>query len=190
MANTPRVAIVTGAGSGIGRAVAVALSQQGYAVAAAGRRRDALEATVAMAGSGDMLAVACDVTDQASVRKLFAQTKAAFGRLDVVRQCWHRNAAYADGRYSTRSMEARCRHQSHRRLSVHAGSHPHDEGAKSAGGRIINNGSISAHAPDPFRALYVDEARDNGSHQIHSPGRTAFRYRLRTDRHRQCGDPT
>src|SRR5580693_5211308 len=156
MAKAPRVAIVTGAGSGIGRAVAVALSQEGYAVAAAGRRKDALDATVAMAGPGNMLAVVCDVTDQVSVRALFAQTKAGFGRLDVLfnnagtgtppmpmedipLEQWKRvvdtnlTGAFQCTQEAIRMMKA----QSPR------------------GGRIINNGSISAHVPRPYSAPYT-----------------------------------
>jgi NAD(P)-dependent dehydrogenase (short-subunit alcohol dehydrogenase family) len=156
MAKTPRVAIVTGAGSGIGRAVAVALSREGYVVAAAGRRRDALDATVAMAGPGKIRAIACDVRDQASVRALFAQTKEAFGRLDVMfnnagtgtppmpmedipLEQWKRvvdtnvTGAFLCTQEAIRMMKA----QSPR------------------GGRIINNGSISAHVPRPYSAPYT-----------------------------------
>ncbi|MGD0866238.1 MAG: SDR family oxidoreductase [Rhizomicrobium sp.] len=156
MSETGRTAIVTGAGSGIGRAVALALSREGYCVAVAGRRKDALDATVAMAGSGSMLAVACDVANQASVRDLFAQTKAAFGRLDLLfnnagtgtppmpmedltLEQWKRvvdtnlTGAFLCTQEAIRMMKA----QSPR------------------GGRIINNGSISAHAPRPYSAPYT-----------------------------------
>jgi NAD(P)-dependent dehydrogenase (short-subunit alcohol dehydrogenase family) len=156
MSETGRTAIVTGAGSGIGRAVALALSREGYRVAVAGRRKDALDATVAMAGSGSMLAVACDVANQASVRDLFAQTKAAFGRLDLLfnnagtgappmpmedltLEQWKRvvdtnlTGAFLCTQEAIRMMKA----QSPR------------------GGRIINNGSISAHAPRPYSAPYT-----------------------------------
>src|SRR4051812_3307397 len=79
-------AIVTGGGSGIGRAVALALSQAGYAVAVAGRRRAALETTVdeAISRGGKAIAVPADVTEPASVRALFAATANAFGRLDLL----------------------------------------------------------------------------------------------------------
>ncbi len=156
MSKAPRVAIVTGAGSGIGRAVAVALSHEGFAVVAAGRRRNALDAAVAMAGPGDTLAIACDVTDQASVRALFAQTKETFGRLDVLfnnagtgtppmpmedipLEQWKRvvdtnlTGSFLCTQEAVRMMKA----QSPR------------------GGRIINNGSISAHVPRPYSAPYT-----------------------------------
>ncbi len=156
MTEVARVAIVTGAGSGIGRAVAIALSHEGYSVVAAGRRKDTLDATVAMAGTGRMLAIACDVTDQASVRAMFAATKAAFGRLDVLFnnagtgtppmpmediaiEQWRRvvdtnlTGAFLCTQEAIRMMKA----QSPR------------------GGRIINNGSISAHVPRPYSAPYT-----------------------------------
>ena len=80
------VAIVTGAGSGIGRASALALLNAGYGVTIAGRRADALEETVQQAGDAAdrMIAVPTDVCDEASVKNLFDQTVAKFGRLDVV----------------------------------------------------------------------------------------------------------
>jgi len=156
MTKTARVAIVTGAGSGIGRAVALALSHEGYSVTVAGRRKNALDATVAMAGRGAMLAIACDVADQASVRALFAQTKSAYGRLDVLFnnagtgtppmpmedipiEQWERvvdtnlTGAFLCTQEAIRLMKA----QSPR------------------GGRIINNGSISAHVPRPCSAPYT-----------------------------------
>ncbi|HEY2186929.1 MAG TPA: SDR family NAD(P)-dependent oxidoreductase, partial [Caldimonas sp.] len=81
-----KVAIVTGAGSGIGRAAALALLKAGYHVALAGRRKDALDATRAAAGdaAARALAVPTDATDPAAVKALFAATKGAFGRLDVL----------------------------------------------------------------------------------------------------------
>src|SRR5436853_5182408 len=80
-----KVAIVTGAGSGVGRAVALALVGAGYSVVLAGRRREPLTATAEAAGSeGQTLVVPTDVTDPSSVRTLFARTKAAFGRLDLL----------------------------------------------------------------------------------------------------------
>ena len=85
MNETHRTAVVTGAGSGIGRAVALALLAEGYAVALAGRRRDALEQTRnASADRERALAVPTDVTDPASVADLFAAVRKRFGRLDVL----------------------------------------------------------------------------------------------------------
>ena len=86
MSTPPKVAIVTGAGTGIGRAVAIGLLQDGYAVVLAGRRADLLEQTVRDAGpqAAHALAVPTDVSDPAAVRALFAATSDRFGRLDVL----------------------------------------------------------------------------------------------------------
>src|SRR5262245_49181357 len=80
-----KVAIVTGAGSGIGRASAIALLRDGWSVTVAGRRTDALEATVKLAPTGSrVLSVPTDVTNEDSVRALFEQTIAKFGRVDLL----------------------------------------------------------------------------------------------------------
>src|SRR5947208_16177613 len=85
MASGNKVAIVTGAGSGIGKAVSLALLQDGYRVALAGRRKEALEQAVAEAAAGTRaLAIPTDVRDVPSVRALFARTMEAFGRLDLL----------------------------------------------------------------------------------------------------------
>src|SRR5258707_10518957 len=86
MHSPTKVAIVTGAGTGIGRAVALALLHKGYDVALAGRRQEPLEQVVAAAGlsAERALAVATDVSDPESVRALFARTQSSFGRLDLL----------------------------------------------------------------------------------------------------------
>ena len=86
MAQLQRVAVVTGAGTGVGKAAALALLREGYAVALAGRRKDKLEETAAEAKSltGKALVVETDVTDPKSIRDLFAKTRDAFGRIDVL----------------------------------------------------------------------------------------------------------
>ena len=86
MGEAGRVAIVTGGGSGIGSAVAIALAEEGFSVVVAGRRQDALDATLQQVAvtSERMLAVPTDVRDPASVQALFARTNDAFGRLDVL----------------------------------------------------------------------------------------------------------
>src|SRR5436309_1739973 len=84
MAASQKVALVTGAGTGIGKAVALALAKDGYAVVLAGRRPDKLDETAKEAGNAKTLAVSTDVSDPASVQALFAKTKATFGRLDIL----------------------------------------------------------------------------------------------------------
>src|SRR5438552_1347399 len=86
MATSPKIALVTGAGSGIGRATSLALLREGYAVVLAGRWLDALEKTAAAAGSDRerTLIVPTDLADPAAVRNLFDKTKATFGRLDLL----------------------------------------------------------------------------------------------------------
>jgi len=149
-----KVAIVTGAGSGIGRAVSLALLDAGWRVALAGRRREALEETAGLS-QGESLVVATDVADEASVDALFAETKAQFGRLDLVFNNagsgappvpiedhslahWKRvvdvnlTGAFLCTRAAFRLMK--------------------DQDPR--GGRIINNGSIAAHAPRPLTIAY------------------------------------
>src|SRR6476620_3725893 len=81
---TSKVAVITGAGSGIGRAVALALHKSGFCLVLAGRRGDALEATAAMAGGERTLAVPTDVGRPEEVRRLFEKTRDTFGRVDVL----------------------------------------------------------------------------------------------------------
>jgi NAD(P)-dependent dehydrogenase (short-subunit alcohol dehydrogenase family) len=157
MADPPRVAIVTGAGSGIGRSAALALLKEGYRVALAGRRRDRLEQTAADSGAGERaLVVPTDVADPASVRALFAQTREAFGRLDVLFNNAGRGAPAVpleDLTYEQWKSVVDvnltglflCTQEAFRIMK--------DQDPR--GGRIINNGSISAHAPRPRSAPYT-----------------------------------
>lgn len=153
---SPTVAIVTGAGSGIGRAVALALVGEGYAVALAGRRTDALTETATRAGVDRVLAIPTDVTDPTAVRELFDRTVAAFGRVDLV----FNNAGTGappvpidelDLDHWRRIVDVNltgvflCLREAFRVMKAQT----------PRGGRIINNGSISAYAPRPNSAPYT-----------------------------------
>jgi len=153
----PKFALVTGAGSGIGRAVAVALHAAGYAVALAGRRPAELEATAAMAGDGGrMLPVPTDVSDPAAVGALFARVREEFGRLDLL---FNNAGTGAPGV----PMEDLSLEQWNKVIGVNlTGVFLCAQEAirimkaqQPRGGRIINNGSISAHAPRPNSAPYT-----------------------------------
>jgi len=155
---TPKVAIVTGAGSGIGKASALALLHKGYCVALAGRRKDALEQVIADAGlSGERaLAVPTDVSDPASVAALFAKTKASFGRLDLL---FNNAGVGAPGIPLEQLTYAQWKNVVDINLTgvflctQEAIRIMKDQSPR--GGRIINNGSISAHAPRPNSAPYT-----------------------------------
>jgi NAD(P)-dependent dehydrogenase (short-subunit alcohol dehydrogenase family) len=153
-----QVAIVTGAGSGIGKAVALALLAHDYHVAFAGRRREHLEQAVAGAGANasHALAVPTDVSDPASVTALFAQARKAFGRVDVVFNNAGVNAPPVNMEELTLAQWKNvidinltgvflCTQEAIRVMK--------DQTPR--GGRIINNGSISAHAPRPNSAPYT-----------------------------------
>jgi len=158
MSEQKRVAVVTGAGSGIGRATAIALLREGYAVALAGRRAEALAETIALAGDAGVLglAVPTDVADPASVDALFAKTKKAFGRLDLL---FNNAGASAPG--TSFGDLAWAQWKSVIDVNLHgaflcaraAFALMRDQ--RPMGGRIINNGSISAHAPRPGSAPYT-----------------------------------
>ena len=152
-----KVAIITGAGSGVGRACVVAFVKDGYRVVLAGRREDALKETVAKAGGTDAntLCVSTDVTDPASVEKLFAAAKAKYGRVDVL----FNNAGVSKGGSpeditiedwkaavdTNLSGPFYCTREA---FKVMKGQTP-------MGGRIINNGSVSAYAPRPGSMPYT-----------------------------------
>jgi NAD(P)-dependent dehydrogenase (short-subunit alcohol dehydrogenase family) len=153
-----KVAVVTGAGTGIGKATALALLKDGYRVALAGRRKDMLEQTVKEAGDAGKraLAVPTDVSNPASVKALFARTREAFGRVDVL---FNNAGANAPGvpfedlpydRWKTvvdvnLTGSFLCAQEAFRVMK--------DQDPR--GGRIINNGSISAHSPRPDSAPYT-----------------------------------
>ncbi len=155
MSSVSKVALVTGAGSGIGRQVAVALLREGYSVVLAGRRKEALEATAAE-GKARSLVVPTDVSDPAAVRALFAKAKETFGRLDLLFNNAGTNAPPVPFEELTFEQWKTvvdvnltgmflCAQEAYRIMKSQ------DPG----GGRIINNGSISAHAPRPNSAPYT-----------------------------------
>ncbi len=154
--SSSRVAIVTGAGSGIGRASALGLLNDGYQVALAGRRGDALEETAAMANGAGSLIVPTDVTDPSSVKQLFARTREVFTRLDLLFNnagIFGPKVLLEDITYDEwRSVvdinltgALLCTQEAFR---VMKSQHP-------MGGRIINNGSVSAVTPRPDSAPYT-----------------------------------
>ena len=155
---TGKIAMVTGAGSGIGRATALALLREGYSVVLAGRRAEPLHQTAAEAGPAGSraLAVPADVSDPASVRALFDATKAAFGRLDLL----FNNAGVGAPAVPLEDLTFE---QWRRVLDVNlTGAFLCTQAAfrlmkeqSPRGGRIINNGSLSAHAPRPNSAPYT-----------------------------------
>jgi NAD(P)-dependent dehydrogenase (short-subunit alcohol dehydrogenase family) len=155
MAELQKVAVVTGAGTGIGKAAAIALAKAGYAVALAGRRKEPLEAT-AKEAKGKTLVVPTNVGDPASVKALFAKVKDHFGRLDLL----FNNAGMGappvpleDLTYDQWSAVVAanltgpflCTQEAFKIMKAQT----------PRGGRIINNGSISAHAPRPFSSPYT-----------------------------------
>jgi NAD(P)-dependent dehydrogenase (short-subunit alcohol dehydrogenase family) len=153
---TNKIAIVTGGGTGIGKAAALALLGAGWCVAAAGRRVDPLHDTIRESGAGDRaLAIATDVTDPASVEALFAQTVKKWGRLDLL----FNNAGVSIGapiedfaiedwkKVVDTNLNGMfyCMREAFRAMKAQSPQ----------GGRIINNGSISAHAPRPNSIAYT-----------------------------------
>ena len=157
MNSIPKVAIVTGAGTGIGRAAALALLGAGYSVVLAGRRSAPLQAVAADAGiATEALVVATDVSDAASVQALFDATVARFGRLDLL----FNNAGISAPGLLLEDLALEqwkqvvdinltgmflCTQQAFRVMKAQ----------RPRGGRIINNGSISAHAPRPNSVAYT-----------------------------------
>ena len=158
MATNGKVALVTGGGSGIGRAVALALQSAGYSVVLAGRRAAELEKTAESAKGGDarMLPVPTDVSNPDAVKALFAKAREEFGRLDVL----FNNAGTSAPGVPMEDLTYKqwgtvvgvnltgaflCAQEA---IKIMKAQSP-------KGGRIINNGSISAHTPRPYSAPYT-----------------------------------
>jgi len=158
MSQHTKVAIVTGAGTGVGRATALALLRDGYRVVLAGRRPAPLAQVVAEAGpaADRALAVPTDVSDPASVRALFARTKAAFGRLDLL---FNNAGTNVPGLLLEELTVAQWKTVVDTNLTgaflcaQEAVRIMKDQDPR--GGRIINNGSVSAHTPRPNSAPYT-----------------------------------
>jgi NAD(P)-dependent dehydrogenase (short-subunit alcohol dehydrogenase family) len=151
-----KIAVVTGAGSGIGRAVAVALADEDYTVVLAGRRPESLAETAAEVPAGRTLSVPTDVADPESVRALFTRTEEAFGRVDLL----FNNAGISAPGVPLDELRLEqwrsvvdtnltavflCTQHAFRMMKTQT----------PRGGRIINNGSISAHVPRPNSAPYT-----------------------------------
>jgi NAD(P)-dependent dehydrogenase (short-subunit alcohol dehydrogenase family) len=158
MSANSKVAIVTGGGSGIGRATALALRSEGFSVVVAGRRAGALEQTVAAAGPAAprMLAIPTDVGDPDSVRALFEKTREAFGRLDLLFNNAGAGApptSFEDLAFDQWQRVVNANLTGAFLCSQHAFRLMKSQ--TPPGGRIINNGSISAHTPRPNSAPYT-----------------------------------
>ena len=151
-----KVAVVTGAGSGIGRAVAVGLAREGYGVVLAGRRREALEGTAEAAGSGSTLVVPTDVTQPDQVTHLFDQAAAHFGRVDVL---FNNAGVSAPGMLLEELTVDQWRAVIETNLTgpflCTQAAFRVMKAQSPRGGRIINNGSISAASPRPNSAPYT-----------------------------------
>ena len=156
MAAHQKIAIVTGAGTGVGHAAALAMMNAGYGVALAGRRLDKLEETARMATAGAALPVATDVADVDQVNALFDRTVAHFGRLDVVFNNAGRNAPGVplEDLDPTLWREIVDVNLSGMFYGVQAAFRVM-KAQDPMGGRIINNGSVSAHAPRPNSIPYT-----------------------------------
>jgi NAD(P)-dependent dehydrogenase (short-subunit alcohol dehydrogenase family) len=156
MAASDKIALVTGAGTGVGRSAALALAKDGFAVVLAGRRKEPLEETARLAGQARTLVVPTDVADPASIEALFGRTMEAFGRLDVL----FNNAGINAPGIPLEDLSVQqwksvvdvnltgmflCTQAAFRIMKAQTPQ----------GGRIINNGSISAHAPRPNSAPYT-----------------------------------
>ncbi len=192
MTASAKIALVTGAGTGVGRAVAIALAKAGYSLVLAGRRRDMLDKVAGEINAigAQALAVPTDVSKRESILALFDTVKSTYGRLDVLFnnagigappvpledlpfETWQNVVATNFTGMFLCTQEA---------IKIMKAQNPR-------GGRIINNGSISAHAPRPFSVAYTATKHAvTGLDQVDLARLPAIRHLLRPGRHRQCGD--
>ena len=158
MSTNGKVALITGAGSGVGRESALALGAEGYAVVLAGRRADALAETISLAGAAGahMLAVPTDVTNPYAVAALFAAIKAKCGRLDVVFNNAGGNVPSTNfGDFTWEQWTSVVAVNLNGCFLIANAAFRMMRDQTPQGGRIINNGSISAHTPRPGSAAYT-----------------------------------
>jgi len=152
-----RIAVVTGAGSGVGRAVAGELLRAGWSVALAGRRAEALEETAALTPQGTSLAVRTDVSRPQDVTDLFAAVRERFGRLDLL---FNNAGTFGPGGVPFEDLPYEAwRHVVDTNLNgaflCAQAAYRQMKEQRPQGGRIINNGSVSAHTPRPLSAPYT-----------------------------------
>lgn len=149
-----KIAVITGGGSGIGRACAVTLAQHGFHVVVVGRRQAALDETVALMGHGD--ARTCDITDAAAVDQVFADVEAAHGRLDLLFNNAGNNVKAAPvGDVPPEDFQTVMNVNIYGAFLAARGAFNLMRRQSPQGGRIINNGSISAAVPRPGSAPYT-----------------------------------
>ncbi len=186
-----RVALITGAGSGIGKATALAFLADGFRVVLAGRHRQPLEEAAKSAGDAQALVFEMDVTDPGQVRALFDATREKFGRLDVLFNNAGVGTPFGVNLEDLTFEQWRqvidtnltgaflCTQQAFRLM----------KGQDPRGGRIINNGSISAHVPRANSAPYTASKHGiTGLTKSSSLDGRKYDIAVRADRHRQCAD--
>ena len=192
MANTMKVAIVTGAGTGVGRAAALALSRKKYTVVLAGRRASLLEETAKVAEDwgGNTLVVPSDIANPESIKNLFTKTHSAFGRLDLL----FNNAGLGAPPVPLEDLTVDqwqqvvdvnltgaflCTQEAFRIM----------KNQDPIGGRIINNGSVFCTSTTPtVGPLHRDQTRHHRINSVYCPRWKTTSNCLRTDRYRKCGN--
>ncbi|MGY4452764.1 NADP-dependent 3-hydroxy acid dehydrogenase YdfG [Bradyrhizobium sp. i1.3.1] len=190
MSEANKIAVVTGAGTGVGRAASLALMNIGFTVVLVGRRLDMLEETAKLGPAGKSLCVTADMTKPDSIAALFDKVKATYGRLDVLFNNAGMGAPAVN--FEDLSLEqwqavVNTNLTGPFLCTQHAFRIMKDQSPR--GGRIINNGSISAHAPRPFSAAYTSTKHAiTGLTKASNLDGPHVRHRGRPGRHRQCRD--